>query len=229
MPRHYVKKADRVVAAALGLVTGEPVDVDLLPDAESAEFAGPDTPGPQEMPPASFWEGLIGALQQNKVADQTLAADLHAQAMKKALRPEVEAHAGISHYNPLGERDHPRPRPSHIYMLGPYPIADPGNYDTVTRLELELLDQLRPGDYRATKADGQDVTVTVKTDLTANGTTPYRTTILMPMANDEEKNNWPPLVQLLTQITTGEAPMQSFTRMQQRIRDLEAQLAVTAA
>lgn len=176
-------------------------------------------------PTAEQWAQMMAVLSGNKEADMEVAATIHARAMKKALRPENEIAPDVSVYNPRGERDHPRKKPSHIFMQGPYPICSPQDYFTSTATEIALCEALRPGDYMVTKADGSDVKVTIKTDLESNGTKPYRTTILMPMADDDQKANWVPLVQMLTEITTGEQPAASFARMQAIIDKQAAELA----
>lgn len=172
---------------------------------------------------------MMAVLAGNKEADMEVGATMYARAMKKALRPENETAPDISIYNPRGERDHPRPRPSHIFMQGPYPICSPQDYSTSTATEIALCEALRPGDYMVTKADGTDVKVAIKTDFESNGTKPYRTTILMPMADDDQKANWVPLVQMLTQITTGEQPTASYARMQAIIDKQAAELAALKA
>ncbi len=161
-------------------------------------------------PTAEQWAQMMAVLAGNKEADMEVAATIHARAMKKALRPENEIAPGISVYNPRGEVAFPRPKPSHIFMQGPYPICSPADYETSTATEIELCNQLAPGDYMVTKADGMDVKVSIKTEFESNGRKPYRTTIIMPMADDDQKANWVPLVQLLTQILTGDAPAASF-------------------
>lgn len=176
-------------------------------------------------PTAEQWSQLMAVLSTNKIADMEVAATIHAQAMKKALRPENEVAPGVSVYNPQGERDHPRPKPTHIYMMGPYPIADPGNYDTVTLTEIELLNQLKPGDFQVTKADGTSVKATIKTEYEGDGTKPRRTWLHIPIANDEQKESWPPLVQVLSEILTGETPMQSYARYQRIIAEQQAEIA----
>lgn len=176
-------------------------------------------------PTAEQWAQLMAALGASKIADVEIAADIHARAMKKALRPENEVHPGISVYNPQGERDHPRTRPSHLFMMGPYPIADPGNFDTVTKTEIELLNALEPGSFPVTKADGTMVKVHVKREYQTDGTTPYRTWLHMPIANDEQKESWPPLVQILTEILTGEAPAQSYERYARMLAEKDAEIA----
>ncbi len=192
---------------------------------------------PMPSPSMEMWAQLIEALKSNKEADTEIAASIHAKAMKKALRPENEVAPMISCYSyPEGDTLRPRPKPTHIFNMGPYPIADSKNYDTVTVTEIELLNQLEAGDYLVTKADGLQVKCAIVTEFESNGRTPYRTTLRIPMADDDQKNNWPPLVQLLTEITTGETPMQSYARYQSvidnqaaRIAALEAQLVAAPA
>lgn len=180
-------------------------------------------------PTADQWAQMMAVLAGNKEADMEVAATIHARAMKKALRPENEIAPGISVYNPLGEVAHPRPKPTHKFLQGPYPICSPEDYATVTRTEIELCNSLRPGDFMVTKADGTDVKVTIKTEFESNGTKPYRTTIIMPMADDDQKSNWVPLAQMLTQITTGEAPHASYARYQAIIDNLQAENAALKA
>lgn len=180
-------------------------------------------------PTAEQWAQMMAVLAGNKEADMEVAATIHARAMKKALRPENETAPDVSIYNPLGERDHPRKRPSHIFMQGPYPICSPQDYATSTATEIALCENLVPGDYMVTKADASAVKVKIKVDYESNGTKPYRTTILMPMADDDQKANWVPLVQLLTEITTGEQPAASFARMQAIIDNLSAENAALKA
>jgi len=176
-------------------------------------------------PTAEQWAQMMAVLAGNKEADMEVAATIHARAMKKALRPENETAPDVSVYNPLGERDNPRKKPSHIFMQGPYPVCSPQDYFTSTATEIALCEALLPGDYMVTKADGSEVKVSIKRDYESNGTKPYKTTIIMPMADDDQKANWVPLVQLLTEITTGEQPAASFARMQAIIDKQAAELA----
>jgi hypothetical protein len=182
-------------------------------------------------PTAEQWGVLMETLKSNKLADVEVAATINAKAMKKALRPENEIAPGISVYNPRGEQAYPRDKPTHIYMIGPYPICDPGNYDTTTATEIALLNQVRPGMYPVTKSDGSSVRILVKSDQDASNK-PYRTVIFADgkgIMDDEQKNNWGSLIQILTEITTGETPTQSYARYQREIDALKAQLAASAA
>lgn len=209
----------------------EPIRVrHVEPELEPAAVAVIDSiPGAGAgMPPAAFWAQLIETLRNNKEVDQRQAADLHAYAMRKALRPE-EPSPQISVYNPLGDVDHPRPKPKCAYWLRSFPICDPGDYATVTYTELELLDQIRPGVYPVTKSDGSVVKLAVIAEYDSSGTKLTKVILDLPIGDEEQKSNWPPLVQLLTEAITGESPAHSAERMLKRIADLEAQLAASAA
>lgn len=189
-------------------------------------------------PTADQWAQMMAVLAGNKEKDLEVAADIHARAMKKALRPENEIAPGISVYNPLGEHAHPREKPTHIYMIGPYPICDPGNYDTTTATEIALLNQVQPAIYPVTKSDASQVRMLVKTDTDGAGK-PYRTILFADgkgIMDDEQKNNWGPLLQILSEIVFGETPLRSLERMQsiidakdREITDLKHSLAASAA
>lgn len=182
-------------------------------------------------PTMEQWAVLMEKLTKNQALDIENAATINAQAMKKALRPENEIAPGVSIFNPAGELKSPRLKPTQIYMLAKYPICDPGNYETTTVTELALLEQLKGGVYKVTKSDGTDVQLMVRQELDA-AQKPYKTTLFADgkgLKDDEDKNNWPPLIQILTEIVTGDGPAKSFSRMAERIAQLEAQLAAAAA
>ncbi len=182
-------------------------------------------------PTAEQWALLMATLAGNKLADIEVAATINAQAMKKALRPENEIAPAISVFNPRGETKYPRPKPTQIYMMARYPICDPGNYDTTTWTEIELLNSLRGGAYRVTKSDGMDIEVLVKGETDSAGR-PYKMTLFADgkgIQDDEQRNNWPSLLQVLTQMVTGEGPAQSYARYQSIIDKQQAELAALTA
>lgn len=63
----------------------------------------------------------------------------------------------ISVYNPKGERDNPRPELRCMMVWVGFKLSNMG----LTRDEIELLNQVKPGDYRVTKADGSTIDFTV--------------------------------------------------------------------
>ncbi len=188
-------------------------------------------------PTMEQWASLIDALKHNSAADQEMAALFHAQAMKKALRPENEVAPGVSAYNPTGGvRPVPNgefylsgwPAPGQPVPRGGFTICTVNDTFTVTNTEITLLNQLKAGTYAVTKADGTETKAGVVQHLDLGGKV-ATTVIMIQIADDEQKNNWPPLVQLLTEILTGESPTKSFARMQAQIRDLETKLAASSA
>jgi len=206
------------------------------PRAQRPVPAAPETMSREEL--IAAMQLLVQGMKNNQEADLEVAATIHAQAMKKALRPENEISPMVSAYNPKGETKYPRPKPTQIYMMARYPICDPGNYDTTTWSEIELLNQVKAGAYKVTKSDGMDVEILVSCEKDSAGR-PYKTTLFADgkgIMDDEQKQNWPPLLQILTQIVTGEGPTQSYARYQRiidqreaRIHELESQLAAQSA
>ena len=78
---------------------------------------------------------------------------------------ENEFPPAISFLNPLGERDHPRPELKCRIVWAGYEESK----ESLTREEIELLNQVQPGDYRVTKADGVSIPFTVKGKTGNNG------------------------------------------------------------
>jgi hypothetical protein len=168
------------------------VRVPLDPDQETPEAparAGVGFTGDQ-------FDRLIDAIRGGQSDQVEAQAQIHALAMKKQLRPENETHPDISVFNPRGERDHPRPRLMCEMFLGPYPLER----DVLTWRELELLNQLEPGLYDITKADGSVVPFHVIPRLRADGRTVERLTIAFPCADDDQKQNFPPFATMLREV-----------------------------
>jgi hypothetical protein len=135
---------------------------------------------------------LLEVIGKNK----TVEAEVQANALKEALRPPQSDPPGISAYNPRGERDHPRPPLRTQFFFGPYPFF----HDTLTYDEIVLLNQLRPGKFIVTKADGSKVPFTVRETMDITGTTPERVDILFPAVDAESNKNWMPLTAMLREV-----------------------------
>jgi hypothetical protein len=112
------------------------------------------------------------------------------------LKPENDTHPDISVFNPRGERDHPRPQLVCEMFLGPYLLER----QTLTVKECELLNQLEPGLYDITKADGSVVPFHVIPRLKVDGRTIDRITIAFPCADDDQKQNFPPFATMLREV-----------------------------
>ena len=106
-----------------------------------------------------------------------------------------------SAFNPLGERDHPRPRlKCHMYF-GSAPLGSQKEVTTLTRDEIDGLNAITPGHYRIKKTDGSTAVIEVKGQMNSNRQLD-RLWILLP-EGDENKNAYPPLAEFARQC--GEA------------------------
>lgn len=103
---------------------------------------------------------LVAATVAAAVKETTLsAAEINADAMKRALKPENAAPPMVSIYNPAGDRDHPRPKlKAKVTLFDGIPID--GDTDSVE--EITLYNQLEAGDYFVQKADGTRMPFTVR-------------------------------------------------------------------
>jgi len=145
---------------------------------------------------ADQFDRLIEAIKGNSTDQVEAQAQIHALAMRKQLRPENETHPDMSVYNPRGERDHPRPQLVCEMFLGPYPLER----QTLTVKECELLNQLEPGLYDITKADGSVVPFHVIPRMRVDGRTIERITIAFPCADDDQKQNFPSFASMLREV-----------------------------
>jgi len=85
-----------------------------------------------------------------------------ASAMQQALRPEHQFHPGVSAYSyPEGDRDRPRPVLK-CQMTWVAAWIDP---ETEHWYELELLNQMQPGEYVVTNADMTKTMLTVRPEM----------------------------------------------------------------
>jgi len=167
-----------------------PVTFDMNQDpVEPAQRTGVGFTGDQ-------FDRLIEAIRGGQTDRVEAEAEIHARAMRKQLRPENETHPDFSVFNPRGERDHPRPQLVCEMFLGPYPLER----QTLTVKECELLNQLEPGLYDITKADGSVVPFHVIPRLKVDGRTIDRITIAFPCADDDQKQNFPSFATMLREV-----------------------------
>ena len=122
-------------------------------------------------------------------------AQFQAEATKKALRPENEAHPGISVYNPLGERDHPNPDlKCKVFWCG-YPELK----ENLTREEVIAFNAIdEPGEYLFHRTDGSVEKATVEIERDARGAA-TRLLIGFP-CQGQNKHNLPSKLALLAEL-----------------------------
>lgn len=137
------------------------------------------------------------------------AAQVSAQAMKKAMKPENESHPGISAFSyPEGDVKRPKIAPPFEFLYNRYPCSK--FLETEHWRECELMAQVKAGEYTVIRSDGSLMRVTVKADVDANGV-PTRMEVEFPVSR-EDKNLIPPKAAVLYQIVhAGEkSPRQLF-------------------
>ena len=156
-----------------------------------------ETPG---RTPATFsgdqFDRLIDAIRGGQADRVEVEAAIHAKAMKAHLHPVNETFPEKSCYNPLGERDHPRPPLKCEMFLGPYPLEP----QTLHTKEIEYLNKLEAGSYEVTKGDGTIVPFHVIPKLRLDGRSVERFTIAFPCADDDQKQNFPSFTQMLKEV-----------------------------
>jgi|TARA_R110000824_G_scaffold360437_2_gene548178 hypothetical protein len=127
----------------------------------------------------------------------TEIADIAARAAAKARRPENNPGPLVSDYNPVGDRDHPRPPLRATMYFGSSPIGTPQDNAQLTKGEIEALNEVTPGYYNITKMDGSKVVIEVRGQVNANRKL-ERMWFLLP-EGDEDKNLYPPLASFAQQ------------------------------
>lgn len=92
-------------------------------------------------------------------------AQFEAEAHKRLEEDENRRHPAISVYNPLGERDHPRPPLKCEMNWVGYPLTT----DNLSPEEITLLNQAVGGEFQYHKTDGAEETLKIKAFLGLGG------------------------------------------------------------
>ena len=134
-------------------------------------------------------------------------AQVSAQAMQKAMKPENNEHPGKSVYSyPEGDVAHPRPVLPYEFWWNNYPChMFP---ETEHWRELELMGQVQPGEYTAIRRDGSLMAVSVVAERNANGTI-TKLSVTFPVTR-EDKYLIPPKAVVLYQLAHPGHPRQRF-------------------
>lgn len=126
-----------------------------------------------------------------------LAGQNTATAMQKALKPENARAPEMSDLNPLGERDHPRPELKCKFTFGTnYPIER----ESCSRLEIDLLNRIIPGEYRVRETNGLTMTVNVKVRKATDMGEIMELGLEFPCKNKDQQMGVPPLASMLRDI-----------------------------
>lgn len=105
---------------------------------------------------------ILDTQRAARIADKSdelsAQATANAKATKQVMRPENETHPGVSVFSyPEGDVKRPRPR----YKCRMFWLAEELGYDVTTAQEIELMNQLQPGQYRCERPDGSPMKVDV--------------------------------------------------------------------
>lgn len=139
------------------------------------------------------FEQLKELMSMNQGISPEQIAEIAANAAAKAKMPENKRPPLESVFNPLGERDHPKPKLKfHVYM-GSAPVGSPKEAGVLTRDEVEAINTLRPGHFRVKKMDGRDAVVEIKGQYNSNRI--LERIWVIPPEGDEAKNLYPSWVE----------------------------------
>lgn len=133
-----------------------------------------------------------------------LQADENAKANRRALRPENERHPGVSVYNPSGGT-WPKPKCKLIWIAEP---VDQDHQSTVE--EIELFNELQPGDYTCTRSDGTKMRVKVSAERSDIDNSILKLTVWFD-TRDHLRHNLPPKTAMLREMLAQQKERQLVT------------------
>jgi hypothetical protein len=137
--------------------------------------------------------------------------------MRRALKPENARHPDVSAFNPLGERDHPRPAMRRKCFMSPgYELRA----EELTREEIELLNSIehnmeaRSGSWRA--------------ELKRTATDGTAELHIQVPTNPDDRADLPKGLSLILRELVGGTAAVDPSSLAQRVAELEKQLAAKA-
>lgn len=136
-------------------------------------------------------------------------AEVSAQTMKRALKPENDHHPGVSAFSyPEGDFAKPRPTLDHEVYWNGYPVHQ--FPETWHWLELELLSQIVPGEYFVSKANDEGTQpISAKGEYDADGKL-TKLTVIAQCSRDEQRTAPPATVWLYQMLHKATPRSQSY-------------------
>lgn len=195
---------------------------------KQAEVAAAPIPGLGQTPPdqltailASIAQTLAAIQAQGTNAGNSAQLDNIAKFLmhQEQTRPHENLFNPpmVSHYNPLGERDHPRPElKCDMYWVG-YKLHKEG----LTPLEIDLLNKMKPGSYWVTKADLRRIRLNIKAKEDDAGQL-EKLTFHFPCKGPEDRQSHAPMTQYLREILGENVTIESLLA---QVEKLKAQVA----
>lgn len=134
-----------------------------------------------------------GSMDAEAIA--AIAAKASANAAELLHPTKEHPYPGISAFNPEGELKNPRPElKGDIYWAG-YLLRG----DELTREEIELINQLTPGDYEIRSRSATTLPFKVR-DLDPGSRDSRRLLVLFPCTTQDQRHDLPTMVEMLTQV-----------------------------
>lgn len=185
--------------------------------------------GPVVAVPFEMLKELIEAVKGSASGIAGMSAEdfakINAEANRQVLRPENPQAPDVSCYNPLGERDHPR---AAFICHKVYQNGIELEREHLDREEIELINALKPGQFKVTKTDGTQTEFLVKDERDANGKLAARH-MTFRAKERHDLIGLPGLKAMLREVL-GLAPTSAEeVALRERVAVLEARLAGTAA
>jgi len=191
--KYQAEKAALAAAAAAPAPVVVPEDHVSFVAEQEAPPAVPTT-GPSMSDMLALIKQLAQELRANPTPDTSDTASKQVELIERLItktHPENIDHPGIGIYSyPEGDLAHPKPAlQCKIYWVG-YELRT----DTLTPTEIELLNRLKPGEFRVTKADGTGIPFRVSAKhsdkLDANGRpTLEELSVWFPCKGDARQNH----------------------------------------
>ncbi len=192
--------------------------------AEEQEQPVPvDAPGISQADFLAGMKMLIDAIKTNDdpVAKERALAEVERLGLERDRltreMPENKQAPLMSVYNPLGDRDNPKPELRAKTTFAGYEVRS----ETLTRMEIDLLNRLVGGTFMVTKADGARIPMSVTLKQNNAGTL-EQVDILIPCKGDQRQNH-ASLVSYCQQ-ALGEA-IPSADELMAEVQRLRAELA----
>jgi|MudIll2142460700_1097286.scaffolds.fasta_scaffold464496_1 hypothetical protein len=156
--------------------------------------------------PETLKDIIAGAVSQAVQANQNRSADELAEVVAKATASATQTlkdqwwdeklYPEISVYNPLGEKDHPRPEiEGEVYWAGAMLRKT-----FLTREEIELINRLQPGEFWFTGNDDARLLLRV-VNLEPSGSNQRRLNVILPGLSDPNvRTNYPSMTRILREV-----------------------------
>lgn len=152
-------------------------------------------PAMPAMTPEQFTQFMAMFMSQNanNAALAQSVADIAGKMQKQM--PENVSFPDASAYNPLGERDNPRPEmPCPEVFFGGFPVER----DQLDIVEAMLITMLQPGEVRATKVDGESEKVRI--GFKRNDSEQLERITIQINTGKEHKHAWPGMREVLAEM-----------------------------